>query len=161
MMVQYLGLKDPLQQEMATHSSILSWKIPCTEEHGGLQSMGLQRVWHDWACPHSNIYHVLPSFSRLKYHNGIPPLKSLKPSILSYGVIQVFGYLPKNSRVLERTLTKPWLHRNFSSFEKVGRTGFRSSDNFCFTYRVGHNWATYTQRQLITFILQTMRCSKK
>ena len=45
----------------------------------------------------------------------------------------------KKLRVLERTLTKPWFHRNFSSFEKVGRTGFRSRDNFCFTYRVRHN----------------------
>ena len=37
---------------MATHSSILAWKIPWTEEPGGLQSMGLQRVGHDWACTH-------------------------------------------------------------------------------------------------------------
>ena len=42
--VQSLGLEDPLEKEMATHSSILAWKIPWTEEPGGLQSMGLQRV---------------------------------------------------------------------------------------------------------------------
>ena len=42
-----LGLEDPLEKEMATHSSILSWEIPCTEEPGGLQSMGLKRVGHD------------------------------------------------------------------------------------------------------------------
>ena len=39
-------------KEMATYSSILAWKIPCTEELGGLQPMGLQRVRHDWACMH-------------------------------------------------------------------------------------------------------------
>ena len=39
-----LGWEDPLEQEMATHSSILAWKIPCTEEPRRLQSMGLQRV---------------------------------------------------------------------------------------------------------------------
>ena len=39
--------EDPLEQKMATHSSILAWKIPWTEEPGGLQSMGLQRVRHD------------------------------------------------------------------------------------------------------------------
>ena len=39
-----LGREDPLEKEMATHSSILAWKIPWTEEHGRLQSMGLQRV---------------------------------------------------------------------------------------------------------------------
>ena len=45
--VQSLGWEDLLEKEMATHSSILAWKIPWTEESGGLQSMGLQRVGHD------------------------------------------------------------------------------------------------------------------
>ena len=44
MWIQSLGPEDPLEKEMATHSSILAWKIPWTEEPGGLQSMGLQRV---------------------------------------------------------------------------------------------------------------------
>ena len=47
MQVQFLGLEDPLEEEMATHSSILAWRIPQTEEPGGLQSMGSQRVRHD------------------------------------------------------------------------------------------------------------------
>ena len=42
-----LGWEDPLEKEMATHSSTLAWKIPWTEERGRLQSMGLQRVGHD------------------------------------------------------------------------------------------------------------------
>ena len=42
--VQSLGQEDPLEKEMATRSSILAWKIPQTEEPGGLQPMGLQRV---------------------------------------------------------------------------------------------------------------------
>ena len=45
--VRPLGWEDPLEKEMATHSSILAWKIPWTEEPGRLQSMGLQRVRHD------------------------------------------------------------------------------------------------------------------
>ena len=45
--VQSLGREDPLEKEMATHSSILAWKIPWTGEPGRLQSMGLQRVGHD------------------------------------------------------------------------------------------------------------------
>ena len=45
--VQSLGGKDPLEKEMATHSSILAWKIPWTEQPGGLQSMKSQRVRHD------------------------------------------------------------------------------------------------------------------
>ena len=42
--VQSLGWEDPLEKEIATHSSILAWEIPWTEEPGGLQSMGLERV---------------------------------------------------------------------------------------------------------------------
>ena len=45
--VRSLGWEDPLEKEMATHSSILAWKISWTEEPGGLQSMGSQRVGHD------------------------------------------------------------------------------------------------------------------
>ena len=47
--VRSLGVEDPLEKEMATHSSILVWRISWTEEPGGLQSMGLQTVGHDWA----------------------------------------------------------------------------------------------------------------
>ena len=45
--VQYLGQEDALEKGMATHSSILAWRIPKTEEPGRLQSTGLQRVRHD------------------------------------------------------------------------------------------------------------------
>ena len=47
--VQSLGWEDPLEKGMATHSSILAWKIPWTEEPGRLQSAGAERVGHDWA----------------------------------------------------------------------------------------------------------------
>ena len=55
--VQSMGWEDPLKEGMATHSSILAWRIPRTEEPGGLQSMGPQRVGHDWsnsACTHED-----------------------------------------------------------------------------------------------------------
>ena len=45
--VRSLGREDLMEKEMATHSSILAWRIPWTEEHGGLQSMESQRVRHD------------------------------------------------------------------------------------------------------------------
>ena len=45
--VQSVGLEDPLKKEMATHSSILGWRIPWTEEPGRLQSVGLRGVRHD------------------------------------------------------------------------------------------------------------------
>ena len=47
--VRSLGREDPLEKEMATHSSTLAWEIPWTEESGGLQSMGSQRIRHDLA----------------------------------------------------------------------------------------------------------------
>jgi len=45
--IQSLGQEDALEKEMATHSSILAWRVPQTEEPGGLQSMELRRVGHD------------------------------------------------------------------------------------------------------------------
>ena len=50
--VRSLGRKDPLEKEMATHSCILAWKIPWTEEPGGLQSMESQSVGHDQVTEH-------------------------------------------------------------------------------------------------------------
>ena len=46
--VQFLGQEDPLEEDMATHSSIIAWRIPWTEDPGGLQSIELQRVGHAW-----------------------------------------------------------------------------------------------------------------
>ena len=54
--VESLGQQDLLEEEMATHSSILAWVIPWTEEIGGLQSMGSQRVRHDSATEHARAH---------------------------------------------------------------------------------------------------------
>ena len=54
--VRSLGGEDPLEKEMAAHSSILAWKIPWTEEPGGLQSMGSQRVRHDLATDYTQVF---------------------------------------------------------------------------------------------------------
>ena len=47
-LVRALGWEEPLEKRMVTHSSIRAWRIPWTEEYGGLQSMGSQRVGHNW-----------------------------------------------------------------------------------------------------------------
>ena len=52
--VRFLGLEDPLDEEMATHSSILPWKVSWTEDPGELQSMGLQRIRHNWTTDHTH-----------------------------------------------------------------------------------------------------------
>ena len=54
--VQSLGREDPLEEEMVTHSSTLAWKIPLTEEPGGLQVVRSQRVGHDLATKHAINY---------------------------------------------------------------------------------------------------------
>ena len=56
--VQSLGREDPLEEEMATHSSVLVWEILWTEEPGGLQSMGWQRVGHDRAHTLTRLHHL-------------------------------------------------------------------------------------------------------
>jgi len=61
MQVRSLGLEDPLEKETATHSSILAWRIPWTEEPGGLRLMGPQRVKHNRATKHTQYILTFPS----------------------------------------------------------------------------------------------------
>ena len=64
-----LGWEDLLEKEMATYSSILAWRILWTEEPGGLQSMGSQRVGHDLATNTDTQDPVVPSWDRLLLHS--------------------------------------------------------------------------------------------
>ena len=66
--VQSLGWEDSLEKEMATHSSILAWKISWTEEPGGLQSTGSQRVGHNWAT-NTHTYIFILFFKYLLKHS--------------------------------------------------------------------------------------------
>ena len=65
--VQSLGRRDPLEYEMVTHSSIFAWRIPWIEEPSGLQSMGSQRVSHDWAPEQQQIHCT----EKLNSHHGV------------------------------------------------------------------------------------------
>ena len=92
-----LGQEVPLEKEMATHSSILAWKILWTEEPDGLQSMGLQRVGHDWAtslhvCLHRMTCRILVP------RPGIKPV----PLQLAYLIAQ----LVKNPPAMQETLVR-------------------------------------------------------
>ena len=75
-MWESLGREDPLKKGMATHSRILAWRIPWTEEPGGLQSMGSQRVEHSWVTNASTF-----TFSSVK--NASPDLYFILMLILS------------------------------------------------------------------------------
>ena len=79
MRVRFLGQEDPLEKEMATHSSILAWEIPWTEEPGGPQSMGLRRVRHDYVHRHTSVVLVSAlrqSESAICVHISPPSLAS-------------------------------------------------------------------------------------
>ena len=71
MWVQSLGWEDPMEQEMATHSSILVWEIPWTEEPGGRPSMGSQRVGHSQVHTHTPTHSVSLSLSWFDCHKSL------------------------------------------------------------------------------------------
>ena len=73
-----LGWEDPLEKEMATHSSILAWRIPRTEEPGKLHSMELQRVGRDWAHTHSFVVY---------FRAGLPTLDFKRRWLISTWVL--------------------------------------------------------------------------
>ena len=72
--VKFLCQEDLLDEEMTTHSSILAWKIPWTEEPGGLQSIGAQRLTHNWGNEHTSLPDYKPAG---RSHS--PPLSSCCP----------------------------------------------------------------------------------
>ena len=79
--VQALGQEDPLEEGMASRSSILAWKIPWTEEAGGLQSMGLQRMGYSpWGCRESDMTEYMRAHTHTHTHIGLRRMK-----LLSYG----------------------------------------------------------------------------
>ena len=68
--VRSLGWEDPLEKGMATHSGILAWRISWTEEPGGLQSMGSERVIQDWVITHTlDTFIWLPAYHQLASYN--------------------------------------------------------------------------------------------
>ena len=90
--VRSLGWEDPLEKGTATYSSILAWRIPWTEAPGGLQSLGLQRVRHDWVTKHSTTqrYKSWPSSSSPQVTNALTPSRSV-PCVLRHSCVCVDG----------------------------------------------------------------------
>ena len=82
--VQSLGWEDPLEKEMATHSSILAWEIPWTEEPGGLQSMGSQWVRHNWV---TNAFTFLMNIACYYYSEMKGMLNAVYDKDFSFGLI--------------------------------------------------------------------------
>ena len=91
--VRSLGREDPLEKDMATHSSILAWKIPWMEEAGGLQSVGSQRVGHDWVTS--------PSFTMVSVQYCSLQHQTLLPSTVTFATGRCFFYGCVSSFFLE------------------------------------------------------------
>ena len=84
--VWFLDQEDSLEKEMATYSSILAWEIPWTEESGGLQSRGSQRVRHDWVTEHKHEC----VFNHKSTHN-FPLENTIKNTILEHCGLRIYS----------------------------------------------------------------------
>ena len=100
------GYEDPLKWETATHSSTLAWKIPWTEEPGGLQSRGLQRVRHDWACKHAHVHISIYTYLTHSVY-------SKWPGRVQDTFFKVFIYASINFSVFSRHLVISYWRGNF------------------------------------------------
>ena len=94
-----LSWEDPLEKEMATHSGILAWKISWTEKPGGLQSMGLQRVGHDWAT-NTNALFINYLINLKSVHTG----STVEFLILNVSVSDEWIWCPDNLKKKIRVL---------------------------------------------------------
>ena len=106
--VQVLGWADPLEKEMVIHSSMLAWRIPWTEEPGGLQFIGSQRVGHDWASKRSTHTAQMKGLSQLEkgensrneQKSSYTPIKiNLKSMKKSYALYKLINMKPQLNRV--------------------------------------------------------------
>ena len=102
--VRSLGWEDPMEKEMATHSSTLAWKIPWMEEPGRLQSMGLQRVGHNWA-------------TSLSLGGGAFERWSDEGGALMHGISALIRGAPRSLFI---SLSAMWGHREKAAIWKLG-----------------------------------------
>ena len=96
--VQSLDWEDPLEKGMVTHSSILAWRIPWMEESGTLQSMGLQRVRHDWATnihtyTHTPLYIPISNVRRIKEFKFTSGSLENWKKLINYDIYTLHGKL--------------------------------------------------------------------
>ena len=113
--IQSLGQEDPLEEDVATYSSLLAWRIPWTEEPGGLQSIGWQRVRHDWSdwarthmSPRELLVEVLLTLVRIHKNNRVYfTVIFLKITWSS----QVSYIVKEGERYSQRETTLEWVHQ--------------------------------------------------
>ena len=127
------GQKDPLEEEMATHSSIFAWEIPWTEEPGRLQSMRSQRGRHDWGAEHT-CKHRIKVVTIMTIANQLISSSlgySLDPVLFPWADPQRFLYLPSHIPLQCNSLfttlhLPPCAHINTSTSHKNSTFRLRS-----------------------------------
>ena len=145
--VQSLGWEDPLEKGMASHSSILAWRIPYTEEPGGLQSMRWQRVRHNWA-----IFTFHTQFIVARHSNYLPSTTLLTCSclhLICFNWASLVAQLVKNLPAMWET----WV-RSLGSEDPLEKGKATHSTILAWKVpwtvqpmglqRVRHHWATFT-----------------
>ena len=125
--VPALDWEDPLEKGMATHSSILAWRIPWTEEHGGLQSMGSQRVGRGWAT-NTFIFHF-----HLTSCISVCFFQLVKPKKLNIVLLQCLQWSDRTASLLSSHTSHP----SFSALQPPGlflpcrKSWFLLQEGFC------------------------------
>ena len=130
--VRSLGRQDPLEKEMATYSTTLAWKIPWTEESGRLQSMGSQRVRHDWTTSLSFFLYSIPD-SFVDSNGYSIYSKGFLPSVVDI-MVQLNSPIPVHfssliSKILMFTLAISFLYISFCLF--ILFIGFSRQEYWC------------------------------
>ena len=120
--VRSLGQEDPLEKEMATHSSTLAWKIPWTEERSRLQSMGSQRGGHDWATSHP------------RAEGGVGGSEGKAPPAMQETLVQSLGWEdPLEKEMATHSSILAWKILWMEEPSRLQSMGLQ---------RVGHDWVT-------------------
>ena len=152
--VRSLGREDPLEKEMATRSSILAWRIPWTEEPGGLQSTGSQSVGHDWATLlllyYGLIYWHIWGAIILFTSSTIDKIFGLVKNLHAMRETQVWSLGqedPLEKGMATRSSILAW---RIPWPEEPGRLQSMGSQ------RVGHDWAT--EQQHCSFRCKALQC---
>ena len=133
-----------LEKGMAVHSRILAWKIPWTDERGGLQSMGSQRVEHDWATEHIQNQVLLLLFRPYWVVCGIlVPRSVVKPKAPAFGAQSLNHWTTSEVSMTPQTLnrmytSRPWRYHRFGSraLQQMNITKVKSHKFFCFHTKV-------------------------
>ena len=148
--VQSLDWEDLLEEEMATHSSILAWRIPWTEEPGRLQSMGSQRVGHDWVT------------SLINYQKDTVVNQIIFQIINSRFSIWLLFFIQPDENLGVKSLLGQWLllslvHQNWVSFKmKICCLLYDSSKIFTnTTFFIGTDYGTKDAIKQIAVIFLT------